>query len=137
MVFQLRSLDEIEVPLGRRVFVRTGLSPLRGWITFRFTHGLRRGLHSCAASRLGIRRSCCTANPRIEFSTTDRSRTFSICPEMDLFSVNRMPACFRSTEARQTILGESGKNFIETGKQAERQEAILLEARSLTLLSAV
>jgi len=56
---------------------------------------------------------------------------------MDLFSVNRMPACFRSTEVRQTILGESGKNFIETGKQAERQEAILLEARSLTLLSAV
>jgi hypothetical protein len=56
---------------------------------------------------------------------------------MDLFSVNHMPACFRSTEARQTILGESGKNFIETGKQAERQEAILLEVRSLTLLSGV
>jgi hypothetical protein len=38
---------------------------------------------------------------------------------------------------RRTNLGESGKKFIETGKQAERREAILLEARSLTLLSAV
>jgi len=117
--------------------VRTGLSPLRGWITFYFYHTAC--AVGCILAPLAARnrRPCSTANPRIEFSTTGRSRTFSICPEMDLFSVNHMPACFRSTEARQTILGESGKNFIETGKQAERQEAILLEVRSLTLLSGV
>jgi hypothetical protein len=38
---------------------------------------------------------------------------------------------------RRTILGESGKNFIETGKQAERREAILLEARSVNTALAV
>jgi len=48
---------------------------------------------------------------------------------MGLLSVNRMPA-YVQLRPRLTILGESGKNFIETGKQAERREAILLEAGS-------
>jgi hypothetical protein len=48
---------------------------------------------------------------------------------MGLLSVNRMPA-YVQLRPRRTILGESGKNFIETGKQAERREAILLEAGS-------
>ena len=37
-----------------RVYLNCFLSPLRGYFIFQFTHGLRRGLHSFATSRLFV-----------------------------------------------------------------------------------
>jgi hypothetical protein len=60
-----------------------------------------------------------------------RSRTFPICPDVVFFPSAACGLASVQLRPRPTILGESGKNFIETGKSAERREAILLETRSV------
>ena len=62
------------------------LSPLRGLLAFHFSHGLRRGLHSCAASRLKIA-NCSTAKHEAWFSCTYDIR-------LRLSGATRWAACF-------------------------------------------
>ena len=120
--FQLRSRDEIEVPLGQK-------SVRENW-SFA-SSGLDHFPLPSAALRLGI-------GGRVPLQIRDSSSdpqtetVLPVCPEMGLLPVNRMPALLPFNRGpRRTTLGESGKKFIETGKQAECRDAILLEGRSV------
>jgi hypothetical protein len=129
--FQLLSLDEIEVALGQKSvrenwsFAPSGLDHFPLLPTACAV--------GCFLRRFAARnhRSCSTANPRIEFSPTYRNRTFLFARRSVFFPSTACRLASVQLRPRPTILGESGKNFIETGKQVERRDAILLEARSV------
>src|SRR5438552_17823321 len=66
-VFQLRSRDEIEVPLGQKSVRENWSFASSGLDHFPLTHGLTPWSAFLRRFAARNRRSCSTANPRLEF----------------------------------------------------------------------
>jgi len=84
----MKGVAKLAPPL--RVWVRTILSPRWGCLTSQFTHGLRRGLYSCAAPRLWIavagKRYCeIRVLPRISWGSVRRATRLLAVPHVRQF----------------------------------------------------